>query len=120
MLQERAEMLEEAERERRERWAQRELSMQRNAMKQILHVRSLAELAAEAASRHRHACQRARVRDMKNTLRSEMRSTTIGLRNDTYGSVRANMLVRRARYLFGRADIRHLFVVLGLASSHES
>ena len=117
---ERAEMLAEAERERRERWVQRELRSQRNAMKQLVHVRSLAELAAEAAAQHKFACQRARVRDMKQTLRAELRGTSTGLCNDFCGSARANMLVRRARYLFGRTHIRHLFGLLGLASSHEN
>ena len=112
-------MLEEAERERRERWVQRELRMQRNALKQFVCVRSLAELAAEAADRHRHACQREKTRNMRRTLRDEMRRASTGLLTDTCGSARANMLVRRARYLYGRTHIRHLFVSLGLASSRE-
>ena len=113
-------MLEEAGRERRERWVQRELRMQRNALLQLVTVRSLAELAAEAASRHRHACQRARLLDMKKSLRAELRGTGTGLRTSACGSARANMLVRRARYLYGRSHIRHLFVFLGLTSSLES
>ena len=109
------EILEEAERERKERWVQRELRARQEWVRRLLCVPSLSELAAAAAARHTLACQRAKMRAMRSSVLNEIRSTRTGLHNDNLGSARANLLVRRARYLYGRADIIHLLVRLGLA-----
>ena len=108
-------VLEQAERERRERWADRELRVHQNRMRQLCE-RTPADMAAADAARYTAACQRAKIRALRRRMHDDVDDTFTGLSNNRIGSARANLLVRRARYLYGRSDLIHLFVRLGLAA----
>ena len=62
------------------------------------------------------AWQRARARALRRRVHEGVLFTSTGLSNNSLGSARANLLVRRARYLYGRADLIHLCARLGLAA----
>ena len=75
-----------------------------------------AEQRARAA-RFEHARMLRQRAALRKTLGDSIRLHGVGTHRPDLGSSRANLLVRRARYLYGRSDLRHLIVRLGLSAS---
>ena len=105
--QEHAQHVAEAAEERRRRWAEQQLRAQRLAEVQ----RSMEpDLDAERRARRarlewqRQCLQRIALR---RAIRARVDACDVGTMRPEVGSRRANMLVRRARYLYGRTDMIH-------------
>ena len=105
---------------RRQRWAEQQLWAQREAAWRA-HMEADAASMAAAEQRARAArFERARMlrqrAALRKTLGDNIRLHGVGTHRPDLGSSRANLLVRRARYLYGRSDLRHLLVRLGLSA----
>ena len=106
---------------RRLRWAEQQLRAQREAvwrahMESDAASRMAAEQQARAARFERARMLRQRAA-LRKSLGDSIRLYSVGTHRPDLGSSRANLLVRRARYLYGRSDLRHLLVRLGLSAS---
>ena len=105
--------------ERRRRWAEEQLRLQREAVLRM-HTedagdRAEAERRARAARFERARLLRRRAA-LRRALGQSIRSSSLGTLRQDLGSSRANMLVRRARYLYGRSDLIHFVSCLGPAA----
>ena len=108
--------VEAAAEERRRRWAEMQLRLQREAVLRT-HAEDEGD-RAEAERRAREArFERARLLRRREALRralgQSIRGSSLGTLRQDLGSSRANMLVRRARFLYGRSDLIHLVSRLG-------
>ena len=97
----------DAAEERRQRWVEQQLRAQRTAeLLQHVEPREDAERRARRArlEQQRLCLQRIALR---RAIRAKIELHDIGVDRLDIGSQRANRLVRRARYLFGRTDMIH-------------
>ena len=110
----RADMLEEAERDRKKRSVERYLQEERQAKLRSFVVRTDEAIEEERRQRIERESQRAKAAATRTLLRERMCEADSGLVNPARGSTRANQLVRRARYLYGRTETIHFVRRLGL------
>ena len=105
--QEHTRLVAEAAEERRQRWADQQLRAQREA-ELVRHMGPCAD-AERRARRARFEQQRQCLRRaaLRGAIRARIDLHDLGVMRSDVGSRRAKLLVKRARYLYGRTDMIH-------------
>ena len=98
----------EAAEERRRRWAAQQLRAQREA--ELVRHLGPCEDAERRARRARFEQQRQCLRRaaLRGAIRARINLHDLGVARNDIVAQRANLLVRRARYLYGRTDIIYI------------